>query len=1185
MSSSYVPLHLHTQYSLLDGAIRLEELIAKALKYNLKALAMTDHGNIFGAIEFYKKVRNAGLKPIIGCEVYVAPKGRFEKKHADDVSEASFHLILLCKDIQGYKNLTKLISNAYLEGFYYRPRIDKELLSEHSRGLIGLSSCLKGEVPYYLSRGMPERAREAALGYKQIFGEENFFFEIQANEIPEQDAVNQQLIELSRELNIPLAATNDCHYLEKSDAKAHDVLLCIQTGKTLNDTDRMRFSGEGCYFKSPEEMKEIFRHVPEAVENTKRIADRCNLDFKFGVFHLPEYNVPEGYDSNSYLRKLVEEGVRKKFSEGLPENYMERLEHELKIIEAMGFSSYFLIVWDFISYAKNKGIPVGPGRGSAAGSLVAYCLDIVEIDPLRYGLLFERFLNPERISMPDIDVDFCMNRRAEVLEYVAERYGKDHVAQIITFGTMQARAVIRDVGRAMNIPYAEVDRVAKLVPAIAKITLEEAVKREPKLEEIYDNSSEIKELIDVAKRLEGLSRHASTHAAGVVISPEPLTEFLPLYKAPNEPAITTQYDMESIETLGLLKFDFLGLKTLTVIDETEKIINKTHPSSLNLQPFSIRNIPLDDKPTYELLCSGRTTGIFQLESSGMRDILKRMRPGKMEDLIALVALYRPGPMDWIDEFIKRRSGEGKFNYELPQLKEILEETYGIVLYQEQVMMIANKIANFTMGQADTLRKAMGKKLAAEMEKQKEIFVDGAVANKISEKKAIKLFEYMEPFAKYGFNKSHSAAYGLIAYQTAYLKANYPVEFMAATLSSDMDNTAKIVSYISECKEMGIKVLPPDINEGGREFMITGHSIRFGLEAVKGVGGSAIEAIIEARSEKSFTSFIDFCSRCDSKRVNKKVIESLIKAGAMDSMGKRAQMMSAVNSVMDIAVRDQRGRASGQASMFELHPTSPAELPDVEEWQEPELLAMEKEALGFYITGHPLNRYEEKLREFSVTPTHELQELQDKEDVTVGGILRSVKLIQTKRTKDLMAYFIIEDLYGTAELIVFPDLYRDCTGIISEDTPVLINGYLDKSDKGLKVIAKKIVPIDRSEELKEYKAQVHEKHSVNEQWVNGQRPIGSQSASYRRAAKDYGQPAPVIRQKTLTLTLYANTGADNLTRLKDVFSKYSGDCQVYFKIIAPRQWETLIMTGLSVAPSQGAISEIENLLGEGTAVLS
>ncbi|MBI5049787.1 MAG: DNA polymerase III subunit alpha, partial [Nitrospirae bacterium] len=639
MHSDYIPLHLHTQYSLLDGAIRVEELIEKSLEYKLPAVAITDHGNIFGAIEFYKKVSNAGLKPIIGCEIYVAPKSRFEKKD-DNVSEASFHLILLCKDIHGYKNLTRLITRAYLEGFYYRPRIDKDLLSQYSGGLIGLSSCLKGEVPYYLSAGMTDKAREAALNYKRILGAENFFLEIQANDLPEQEEINRQLIELGKELHIGLAATNDCHYLRKEDAKAHDVLLCIQTAKTLQDTDRMRFSSEGFYFKSPQEMKTVFKDIPEAVENTKKIAERCNLDFKFGVFHLPKYKVPANYDSNGYLKKLAEEGLERKFTKNIPDNYKERLQHELKIIESMGFSSYFLIVWDFIKYAKGKGIPVGPGRGSSAGSLVAYCLDITEVDPLKYDLLFERFLNPERISMPDIDVDFCMDRRSEVLDYVAQQYGNDHVAQIITFGTLQARAVLRDVGRTMNIPYAEVDRVAKLVPPTTKITLQKAMKDEPKLEEIYNNNIEIKELIDVAKRLEGLSRHASTHAAGVVISPEPLTEFLPLYKAPNETVITTQFDMEAIETLGLLKFDFLGLKTLTVIDKTEKIINKSfQPSAFSLQPFSIKNIPLDDKDTFELLCSGRTTGIFQLESSGMRDLLLRLQPATFEDLIVVVALY------------------------------------------------------------------------------------------------------------------------------------------------------------------------------------------------------------------------------------------------------------------------------------------------------------------------------------------------------------------------------------------------------------------------------------------------------------------------------------------------------------------------------------------------------------------
>jgi DNA polymerase-3 subunit alpha len=848
MHSDFIPLHLHTHYSLLDGAIRIDELIAQAREYKLPAIAVTDHGNLFGAIDFYKKVSKAGMKPIIGCEVYVACLSRFEKKSTNNNSEASYHLILLCRDIHGFKNLSRLLSKAYLEGFYYRPRIDKDLLSQYSGGLIGLSSCLKGEISRYLSAGMIDKARETALSYKRILGADNFFLEIQANELPEQEEINRQLVDLSRDLHIGLVATNDCHYLRKEDAKAHDVLICIQTGKTLKDTDRMKFSSDTFYFKSPDEMKEKFKNIPDAIKNTKRIAERCNLDFNFNTFHLPTYKVPEGYDSNSFLRKLAEEGLQKKFLKTIPDNYKERLQGELKTIEAMGFSSYFLIVWDFIHYAKSKGIPVGPGRGSAAGSLVAYCLDITEIDPIKYGLLFERFLNPERISMPDIDVDFCMNRRPEVIEYVAERYGKDHVAQIITFGTMQARAVIRDVGRAMNIPYSDVDRVAKLVPLISKITLKDAIEREPKLKELSESNTEIKELLKIAQRLEGLSRHASTHAAGVVISPEPLSEFLPLYKAPNETVITTQFDMAAIETLGLMKFDFLGLKTLTIIDKTEKIVNQSTMKSKSSEADALLNIAdvsLDDEKTFRLLSSGKTTGIFQLESAGMRDLLVRLKPETFEDLIALVALYRPGPLGsgMVDDFIKRKKGEVPIKHQLPQLGEILKETYGVILYQEQVMKIANMLANFSMAQADTLRMAMGKKKLAEMEKLKDDFIQGAKAHRISEKKA---FNDMAHFAQYGFNKSHSAAYALITYRTAYLKSHYPVQFMAATLSADMDNTPKVVSYINECKDMGIEMLPPDINESEQEFKVIGNSIRFGLEAVKGVGSAAIEAIVETR---------------------------------------------------------------------------------------------------------------------------------------------------------------------------------------------------------------------------------------------------------------------------------------------------------------------------------------------------
>ncbi|MBI5026264.1 MAG: DNA polymerase III subunit alpha [Nitrospirae bacterium] len=1175
MHSDYVPLHLHTQHSLLDGAIRVEELIIKAQEYKLPAIAITDHGNLFGAVNFYKTVSKAGIKPIIGCEVYVAPKSRFDRG-LNGISEASFHLILLCKDTHGYKNLMTLVSKAYLEGFYYRPRIDKDLLTQYSGGLIGLSSCLKGEIPYLLSKGMLDEAREAALSYKRILGAENFYLEIQANGLPEQEKVNSQLIALGRELHIGLVATNDCHYLNREDAKAHDILLCIQTGKTLKDTDRMKFTGEGFYFKSPEEMKTAFKDIPEAIENTKKIAERCNLDIKFSEFHLPKYELNDSNysnDLNGYLRKVAEDGLEKKLIEDspwrkgqIPEQYIERLNSELKMIETMGFSSYFLIVWDFIRYAKAKGVPVGPGRGSAAGSLVAYCLDITEIDPIKYGLLFERFLNPERISMPDIDVDFCMDRRPEVIEYVAERYGKDRVAQIITFGTMQARAAIRDAGRAMDIPYAEVDRVAKLIPNIPGITLKDALTIDSPLKELYEENSKIREMIDIAQRLEGLTRHASTHAAGIVISPEPLTEFSPLYKAPNDAVITTQYEMAAIESLGLLKFDFLGLKTLTVIDKTEKHANKTSKTTLHedFEPFRTKNIPLNDRETFDLLSSGRTTGIFQLESSGMRELLVRLRPEAFEDLIALVALYRPGPLGsgMVEDFIKRKRGHIPIKYALPQLEEILQETYGVILYQEQVMRIANKLANFTMGQADILRKAMGKKMPEEMEKLKKTFIQGAKNNKIPEKKAEKIFDLMAFFAEYGFNKSHSAAYALIAYQTAYLKTHLPVEFMAALLSSDMDNTSKVVTYINDCKEMGIKILPPDINESEREFKVMGNSIRFGLEAVKGVGGSAIEAIIEARTAGTFTSFMNFCTKVDSRRVNKKVIESLIKAGAFDSTGRRSQLMAALDSTLDSAAKAQKAKNSGQGIIFETQHTGGETLPDIEEWERSELLRMEKEAIGFYITGHPLDKYKEKLEQSSVTPSCDLQELQDKEEVTLGGIIIRVKQIQSKK-RDIMAYLTVEDLYGITEVIVFPDLYRESSGIISEDTPIIISGQIDKTDKGLKVIAKKISSLESS--------------------MLRPRPI---------LARRSGAGSPMEsgdRQKTeikkLTLTLTTDTNTENLIRLKEIILRYSGNCPVYLRITSPNHWETIASTALGVAPSKEMVMEVENLMGKGTVVVS
>lgn len=1189
MHSDYIPLHLHTEYSLLDGAIKINDLIAKAKEYNLAALAITDHGSLFGAIEFYKKVSRAGLKPIIGCEVYIAPKSRFDKGGKGDAAETSYHLILLCKDMDGYRNLSRLISKAYLEGFYYKPRIDKDILAQYSGGLIGLSSCLKGEIPRHLSAGRIDKARESALEYKKILGADSFYLEIQPNELPEQEEVNKLLIELSRDLHIPLVATNDCHYLNSEDAKAHEVLLCIQTGKTMNDADRMRFSKDTFYFKSPEEMKNAFKDVPEAVENTKRIAEKCNLEFRFNEFKLPKFAVPEGEQLTAYLEKLAEDGLEKKLRGSIPDTYAARLKSELAMIEKMGFSSYFLIVCDFINYAKSRNIPVGPGRGSAAGSLVAYGLDITDIDPIKYGLLFERFLNPERVSMPDIDVDFCMDRRGEVIDYVSNRYGKDHVAQIITFGTMQARAAIRDVGRALNIPYSEVDKVAKLVPPVAKITLNTALQMESKLREMYDTRPEIKELLDIAQKLEGLSRHASTHAAGIVISPEPLTDFLPLFKSPNEDAVTTQFDMDAIKDLGLLKFDFLGLKTLTIIDKAEKIINRANqpedpinpPSAGSFQPFSIKDIPLDDKATFELLTAAKTAGIFQLESSGMRDLLTKLKPDVFEDLIALVALYRPGPLGsgMVDEFIqgkkdssssggeKKAGSMAKLN--IPALNDILKETHGIILYQEQVMEIAHKLAHFSLAQADILRKAMGGKNPEEMEKMKNIFIEGLKANKVSEKKAETLYSLILQFAQYGFNKSHSAAYALIAYQTAYLKAHYPVEFMAASLSADMDNTAKVVTFIGECKDMGIEILPPDINESIREFKVIGNSIRFGLEAVKGVGSSAIDAVIEARNGTKFDSFFDFCTRVDSRRVNKKVSESLIKAGAMDSFGNRAQLMFNLASVADAALRFQREKNSGQESMFAVQQSAPPAMTAVEEWDEDRRLMMEKEALGFYITGHPLNKYRDKFAKLSIIPTHELQELDEKRDVSIGGLVRDLKQMPTKN-KDLMAYLTIEDLFGTIEVIVFPDTYRDFQSIIAQNIPLIISGYTDKTDKGLKVIARKIFSIDDDNLAIETEAR-NDTQSKGNGWRKN-RP----NATSRIVSSQY---------KSLTVTLYSSVSPETLPKLNEIFSRYTGDCPVYLKIVSPRNWETIMKTERCVVPSKELISEAEDILGKGTAVLN
>lgn len=1125
--ADFVPLHLHTEYSLLDGAIKINELVEQAAAFKMPAVAITDHGNLFGAIEFYKKAIKAGIKPIIGCEIYVAPGSRLDrgKTSIDGNEEAAFHLILLARDSSGYRNLTTLVSKAYLEGFYYKPRIDRDLLEQYSGGLIGLSACLKGEVPYYLQRGNLDKAREVALHYKHILGPENYYFEIQHNGLSEQEEVNGKLIELARDLHIPLVATNDCHYLRRDDARAHDILLCIQTGKTVKDERRMRMSTDEFYFKSPEEMKTAFSDLPEAIGNTRVIAERCNLEFTLGKSLLPRYELPHGVTPEHYLEELAVKGLTMKCKGTPPPEYIDRLRLELQVIRKMGYSSYFLIVWDFINYARKNGIPVGPGRGSAAGSLVAYCLEITEIDPIRYNLLFERFLNPERVSMPDIDVDFCKDRRPEVITYVAEKYGADHVSQIITFGTMAAKAAIRDVGRVMDVPYAEVDRIAKLVPNNA--SLDDAIKLEPQLKELYDTNPTVKDLVDIAKRLEGLSRHASTHAAGVVIAPEPLTEFMPLYKNPAEEVVTSQFDMGSVESVGLLKFDFLGLKTLTILQRTVEFIRQQGGEIV------LPEIPLEDGKTYALLGAGDTTAIFQLESDGMRDILVKMQPNRFEDLIALVALYRPGPIGsgMIDDFIKRKRGDTEVQYDLPQLKEILDESYGVILYQEQVMRIANRIANFSLGQADLLRRAMGKKKPEEMEKQKEVFISGAVANNIPERKAAKLFELMAFFAEYGFNKSHSAAYAYLAYQTAYLKAHYPVAFLAANLTADMGDTDRIVKLINECRNMAIEVLPPDINESEREFKIVGNSIRFGLEAVKGVGSAAIEIIIDERRNGPFTVFEEFLSRVDNKKVNKKVVESLIKAGAFDSLCRDggASPEYARAKAMDVFSAPGRTRDKGPGLFGDMEPAADT----VQPWDEKALLGYEKEALGFYISGHPLSRYRRTLASMSVDPISRIGDREDRADVCVAGIINDMK--SKAKEKGVTAFLNIEDETGNCDVLVFPDLYRKYGEILRKGSLVMVRGQVSAAEKGAKVMAREIQDLTDME--------VNEKYEVS------------------LLADDPGDAMAKIRSIG-SLMGVASNGRDNVS--------------LFFRIFFP---DCCVLIASQCKPSAGFMTEVEKITGE------
>jgi len=1066
MNAEFTHLHVHTQYSLLDGAIRIADLLDKCKEHNMDSVAITDHGAMFGALEFYTKAKKAGIKPIVGCELYVAPTDMREKKKIK--GNIAFHIVLLAMNHTGYQNLMKMASIAQFEGFYYRPRIDMDLLAENNEGIIALTACLHGQVPYLISRNDIKGARKKAQELLDIFGD-RLYFEIQENGIPDQTPVNEGLIKLGKEMGIKLVATNDCHYLNREEAHAHELLLCIQTGKTINDPKRFRFSTDEFYFKSSETMKKSFTYCPESITNTREITDRCNLEIEFGNFYFPNFEVPEGESLESLFTSACWDGLNARFNDmrtigtfnaEVEKTYTNRLQTEIDVIQTMGFPAYFLIVADFINWAKDHDIPVGPGRGSGAGSLAAFCMRITNIDPLPYGLIFERFLNIERKSMPDFDIDFCQERRGEVIDYVRNKYGgAAHVAQIVTYGSMKARGVIRDVGRALDIPFGDVDKVAKLIPDQLNMTIKKALSEEPQLQIMMGSDPQIAELISVSKTLEGLARHTSTHAAGVVVSPEPMTHYLPTCRGSKEETLT-QYDMKHTEMTGLIKFDFLGLKTLTVIDKAVKHIKKDVGTDLNIDA-----IPMDDAKTYDLLCRGDGLGVFQLESSGMRKLLIKMAPQQFSDLIALVALYRPGPLDsgMVDDFIETKHGRAPANYPLADIKPVLEETYGVIVYQEQVMKIANILASYSLGDADILRRAMGKKIPKVMEDEKTKFMAGALKNNHPEDKAEYIFDLMAKFAGYGFNKSHSAAYALIAYQTAYLKAHYAPQFMAALLSCDMANTDKVVLYINECRENGIEVLPPDINESVANFSVITDRIRFGLAGIKNVGGSALDSIIEERQKiGNYISLSDFCNRVDSRRVNSRVIESLIKSGSFDSLGyKRSQNFEILDKAMEQAKAVQRDLQSGQMSLFSIAPETKRKtdvtsiaMPDIDEWDDRKKLSFEKETVGFYITGHPLDDAAREINSVIDATIEDLKSWGDDQPVRVGGLIRNYKKHRSKRG-DPMAFLSLEDIFNTVEVIVFPETYARCEELLASTDPVIIQGVVQQDERGAKIIADSI----------------------------------------------------------------------------------------------------------------------------------
>ncbi|OLD67947.1 MAG: DNA polymerase III subunit alpha [Acidobacteria bacterium 13_1_40CM_2_56_11] len=1146
--STFVHLHLHSGFSLLDGACDHDTLAKTAAKYKMPAVAVTDHGNLFGAIGFYEATTKYGVKPIIGCEMYIAKTSRFDR---DPASGRPYHLIVLCENERGYKNLVKLVSKGYLEGFYYKPRIDKDLLSQHSEGLIGLSACLNGEVASNVLGGRADQAERAAGEYLDIFGRDRFFLEIHNHGLEKQRKIIPDMLQISARTGIRPVATNDCHYMQQDDCRAHDILLCIQTGKTVNDPNRMKFYTDQFYFKTREEMNRVFGELPFVLDQSVEIAERCCLQLQKVQNPFPEFTVPPGYTIDTYFAKIVHDGFQDRLEllkplagRGLLKNplsaYEARLEEEIRMIQGMKYSGYFLIVWDLIRYARENDIPVGPGRGSAAGSLVSYCMRITDLDPLQYGLLFERFLNPERVTLPDIDIDFCMNRRAAVIDYVTKKYGRENVSQIITFGTMAARGVIRDTGRGLEMTYAEVDRIAKLVPAELHITLEKAIDQSADLKALIQSDGRVKELIEIAKRLEGLARHASTHAAGVVISPQPLTDFVPLYKT-NKDEITTMYPMMDVEKIGLLKMDFLALTTLTIIDDTLKMLKQYEGLDLNMD-----TVPLDDEKTYELFSAGLTDGVFQFESSGMKDILRKFKPSSIEHLTALNALYRPGPIGggMIDDFIKRKHGVKKIEYELPELKAVLEETYGVIVYQEQVMQIANVISGYSLGEADLLRRAMGKKKAEEMAAQREKFLGGARAKGFKdEKKITRIFDLMEQFAGYGFNKSHSAAYAVLAYRTAYLKARHPQYFMAALLTSERGNQDKVVKYINECRDMGIAIQPPDIDSSDVHFTPTKDGIRFGLAAIKNVGETAITSIV---ASKPFESLFDFCERVDLRTVNKRVIESLVKAGAFDSIETdRSLLYANIDRAMDWGQRKQREREIGQGGLFGMITVVGNRnngLDPADPWPEGLKLKHEKETLGFYITGHPLRKYTNEVKTYGNATTGVLSEKPSGFDVSIGGLVSAIRLMRTKKG-DAMCVILLEDWEGIVEVLVFPEIYSKVQRLLEVDAPVFVRGKLDNDESSSKILATDLLPMERVKE---------------------------------------------VLSRIVTIRIDASIAPPDLAeRLQPIIDEKRGSAEVIFELKFPGRFTALVRPNpyVKISPDREFVESVERICGRNTVQLS